>query len=112
MYPLRKRGFKKSFGTFFQLKSSAWLKFLQLLALIHCLLPFWGRVSSKVYERVENRSKNVGIGEKFEDGELELWPMLVNAAIILIYYIHVGFCIAFYEKNLFDCSKEVKNRPC
>ena len=73
------------------------------------ILDPYERVSSKVYGRIENRSKNVGIGEEFLDGELELWPLFINAAVLSVYYVHVGLCIAFYGKNLFDCSKEMKD---
>ena len=45
------------------------------------------------------------MGEELLDVEVVLWPILVNAAIVAIYFIHSVICILFYGKNFFDYSK-------
>jgi len=72
------------------LKSKKWNTFLQLVTLVHCILRVWENDFSAPRK----------VGDKIDEDETPLWPVVVSAFILAIYICHSVVIILFYGKNL------------
>ncbi|CBY33981.1 unnamed protein product [Oikopleura dioica] len=72
------------------LKSKKWNTFLQLVTLVHCILRVWENDFSAPRK----------VGDKIDEDETPLWPVIVSAFILAIYICHSVVIILFYGKNL------------